>query len=347
MAKKLSEIASILGLELRGQDCDIIGVNTLELAGPHEISFLANPRYADKVASCTASAIIISADHAEAVPSHAAALVSENPYFDFGRTLALFAKVQGSFSGISDRAFVHPDAVLGENCTVYPHVYIGPRAKIGANVQLFPSTYIGEDCKVGARSVLYPNVTLMAGVEVGEDCILHAGVVLGADGFGFVPTPMGIQKIPQIGTVHVGNDVEIGANATIDRAVMGVTRVGDGTKIDNLVMLGHNVEVGKNSIIVAQVGVSGSTKIGDQVTIAGQAGIAGHLNIGNKVTIGPLSGVAQSIPDGKTMGGTPAVDQRTYMRTLAVMPKLPDLFKRCSKLEKELAALKASIETAE
>lgn len=344
MAKKLSEIANVLGLELRGQDCDIIGVNTLEAAGPHEISFLANPRYADKVSACKAAAIIIAADSVHAVPSHAAALVSENPYFDFGRTLALFAKPQGSFTGISDAAFIHPDAVLGDNCTVYPNVYIGPRAHIGANVQLFPGTYIGEDCTVGARSILYPNVTLMAGIVVGEDCILHAGVVLGADGFGFVPTPMGIQKIPQIGTVHIGNDVEIGANTTIDRAVMGITCVGDGTKIDNQVMLGHNVEVGKNCIIVSQVGVSGSTKIGDQVTIAGQAGIAGHLTIGNNVTIGPISGVAQDIPDGKTMGGTPAVDQRTYMRTLAVMPKLPDLFKRCSKLEKELAALKATIQ---
>lgn len=347
MAKKLSEIANMLGLELRGQDCDIIGVNTLDAAGPHEISFLANPRYADKVATCSASAIIISADNAHSVPSHAAALVSENPYFDFGRTLAFFAKVQGSFTGISDRAFVHPDAVLGENCTVYPNVYIGPRAQIGAGAQLYAGCYIGEDCKVGARSVLYPNVTLMADVVVGEDCILHAGVVLGADGFGFVPTPMGIQKIPQIGSVHIGNDVEIGANTTIDRAVMGITRVGDGTKIDNQVMLGHNVEVGKNCIIVSQVGVSGSTKIGNQVTIAGQTGIAGHLTIGDKVTIGPLSGVAQNVPEGKTVGGTPAVDQRTYMRTLAVMPKLPDLFKRCSTLEKELAALKATLEAAE
>lgn len=339
MRKRLSEIAALLGLELRGEDCEISGLNTLEAAGADEVSFLANPKYVDKLASTQAAAVIVDASYADHVN---VALVSKNPYFDFGRALALFARPQGSFEGISDRAFVHPDATIGEGCIIYPNVYVAPHACIGSGVQLFPGCYIGERAVIGDDCVLYPNVSIMADVRVGSDCILHAGVVLGADGFGFARTEHGIQKIPQIGTVIIGNDVEIGANTTIDRSVLGATRVGDGTKIDNLVMLGHNVEVGRDCIIVSQVGVSGSTKIGNNVTIAGQTGIAGHLNIGSNVVIGPQAGVPKDIPANQTVGGSPAVDKGTYMRTMSVMPKLPNMYKRLGKLEKEFATFMSS-----
>lgn len=337
MARLLSELAGLLGLELRGEDRAIEGVNTLEAAGPAEVSFLANPKYTHLLATTRAGAVIVAAEHADAVPC---ALISANPYFDFGRTLALFSKAQGSLSGVSDMAFVHPEAELGAGCTVYPFAFVGPRAHIGAGSVLFPGVYVGEDCHVGSGCLLYPNAVLMAGTEIGSGCILHAGVVLGADGFGFARTDFGIQKIPQVGTVRLGNDVEVGANSAIDRSVLGVTCVGDGTKIDNLVQIGHNVEMGRNCLIVSQVGISGSTKVGDDVTMAGQVGVAGHLSIGNGVTLGPKSGVAKSIPDGETMGGAPAVDKSTYMRTLTVMPKLPDMYKRIGKLEKELEELK-------
>lgn len=340
MRRKLSEIAGVLGLELRGEDREVAGVNTLEAAGPEEISFLANPRYAGQLATTRAGAVIISADQADQVE---VALVSANPYFDFGRTLALFSRPQGSLEGISDRAFIHPEAEIGPGCIIYPHVFIGPRVQVGAGTKIFPGCYLGENVHVGSDCVLYPNVSIMADVRVGNDCILHPGVVLGADGFGFARTEFGIQKIPQVGTVHIGNDVEIGANTTIDRSVLGVTTVGDGTKIDNLVMLGHNVEMGRNCLIVSQVGISGSTKIGDGVTMAGQVGVAGHLKIGNGVTIGPKAGVAKDIADGETVGGSPAVEKGTYMRTMTVMPKLPDMYKRLGKLEKELAELKKSL----
>lgn len=337
MGKKLSDIANVLGLELRGQDREVTGANTLEAAGPEEISFLANPKYTGQLSSTRAGAVIVRPEHAADV---ATALVSENPYFDFGRVLGLFAKPQGSFSGISDKAHIDPEATLGDGCTVYPFVYIGPRARIGAGTTLFPGCYVGEDCSVGAGCLLYPNVVLMAGTQVGDDAILHPGVVLGADGFGFARTDFGIQKIPQIGTVSLGSDVEVGANTCIDRSVLGVTRVGDSTKIDNLVQLGHNVEMGRECMIVSQVGISGSTKVGDRVTMAGQVGVAGHLSIGEGVTIGPKSGVARDIPAGETVGGAPAVDRSTYMRTLLVMPKLPEMYKRLNKLEKELQDLK-------
>ncbi len=337
MGWTLSQIASALGLTLKGDDCPVTGINTLEAAGADEISFLANSKYAQFLTHTRACAVIVSEEYADAVPR---ALISANPYVDFGRAVGLFARPQGSFSKTSEQSLIHQDAVLGTGCTVYPFVFIGPRAVIGAGSVLFPGCYIGEDCKVGEGCILYPNVALMAGTVVGKGCIVHPGVVLGADGFGFARAGGGVQKIPQIGTVRIGDDVEIGANTTIDRAVLGATSVGDGTKIDNLVMIGHNVSVGKQCFIVSQVGISGSTKVGDRVTMAGQAGLSGHITIGNDVTIGPQSGVVRDIADGVTCGGSPCVEGRTFMRTVAVMPKLPDMYKRLGQLEAELAELK-------
>ncbi|SBW03627.1 UDP-3-O-acylglucosamine N-acyltransferase [uncultured delta proteobacterium] len=337
MAFRASFIAEKLGLTLKGEDREITGINTLENAGPGDVSFLANPKYAQFLSATRAGAVIVSEEYADKV---ATALVSANPYFDFARAVGFFAKPQGSFSGVSEMAFIDKDARLGENVTVYPFVYIGPRASIGANCQLFPGCYVGEDCVIGDGTVLYPNAVLHAGTVLGKGCIVHAGAVLGADGFGFVRTPFGIQKIPQIGTVGVGDDVEIGANTTIDRAVLGVTSVGDSTKIDNLVQLGHNVAVGKECFIVSQVGISGSTKIGNKSTLAGQVGVAGHLTIGDNVTIGPQSGVAKDIADNVTCGGSPCVDGKTFLRTLTVMPKLPDMYKRLNQLADEVKELK-------
>lgn len=338
--RNLSEIARLLGLTLQGGDAVVTGVNTLEDAGPGELAFLANPKYTDKLAGTKAAAVIVRPEHAGEVQR---ALVSENPYQDFGRALALFAAPQGSHTGISPLASIHPDATLGEGVTVYPFVFIGPRAVIGEKTTLFPGCYVGEDCRIGKRTTLYPNAVLMAGCEIGDDCIVQPGAVLGADGFGFARTPGGIQKIPQVGKVSLGNAVEVGANSAVDRAVLDATRIGDGTKIDNLVQVGHNVQVGKNTFLVAQVGISGSTRIGDNCTFAGQAGIAGHLSIGDNVTLGPKAGVAKDIAGDCVMGGIPAVDQTTYMRTLALMPRFPELFKRIARLEKALAASGADV----
>ena len=343
IAYKLSEIAARLGMTLRGDDAEIIGVNTLEGAGPDEVSFLANPKYADQLAATRAGAVIVRPEHAGDVKR---ALVSENPYQDFGRVLELFAPRQGDFSGISPLAFIHPDATLGEGVTVFPFAYIAAHAVIGDGARLFPGVYVGEGARIGRGTTVYPNVVLMAGTQVGDNCILHPGSVLGADGFGFARTPGGIQKIPQVGRVAVGNDVEVGANSAIDRAVLDTTRIGDGTKIDNLAQIAHNVQIGRNTFIVSQVGISGSTTIGDNCTLAGQVGVAGHLHIGDNVTIGPQSGVPKDIPSNVVVGGSPVVDQRTYMRTLALMPRFPELFKRLSKLEQELAELKGGTSDA-
>ena len=335
---RLSHMAELLGLRLQGEDMTVTGVNTLEEAGPTEVSFLANPKYASQLADTRAGAVIVRPEHAHEVRR---ALIGDEPYPAFARAIGLFARPQGEFAGLSPLASIHPEAVLGEGCAVAPFAYIGARARLGEACRVFPGCYVGEDCELGKGCVLYPNAVLMAGTRLGEACVLQPGAVLGAEGFGFVRTPEGIRKIPQIGRVVAGDRVEVGANSAVDRAALSSTVLDDGTCLDNLVQVGHNVRLGKDCLIVSQVGISGSTHVGDNVTMAGQAGVAGHLRIGNGVTIGSQSGIAKDIPDGQTVGGTPAVDYTTFMRTLALMPRFPELFKRLSKLEKELEALRA------
>ena len=344
MELRLSEIAAKLGMTLKGEDRLVSGVNTLSASGPEDVSFLANPKYIGESHTTRAGAVIVHPEHAADVPC---ALLSEHPYQDFGRTLGLFAREQGFFKGVHALAFVDPEALLGANVTVAPFACIGPRAIIEDNVRIFPGCYVGEDCRIGAGSVLYPQATVMAGTVVGKGCVLQPGAVLGADGFGFVRTPDGIEKIPQVGRVVLDDNVEIGVNTAIDRAALDVTSIGKNTKIDNLVQIGHNVRIGKNGILVGQAAVAGSSVLGDNVTLAGQVGIAGHLHIGNNVTIGPQSGVGKDIPDNKVMGGSPAVDQGTFMRTLTLMPRFPELFKRLNQLEKEVGMLQARLEKKE
>lgn len=337
MEMQLTALADALGLELRGSDCRITGVATLEKAGPEEISFLANPKYT-KLLETTEAGAVICHEHVAALPSRA--LISGNPYLDFARAVTLFARPQGSFSGVSELACIAPSAVLGDNCTVYPFVYVGPDASIGEGSALFPGCYVGEGCSVGRNCVLYPNVVLMARTVLGSNVIIHAGAVLGSDGFGFAPGPEGLHKIPQIGTVRVDDNVEIGANTCIDRAVLEATTVGGGTKIDNLVQIGHNVSLGKNCILVSQVGISGSTKVGDSVTMAGQVGVAGHLRIGDGATLGPKTGLGRDVAPGETLGGVPAMERGTFFRAMATIPKLPEMRRRLKKLEQELETIK-------
>ncbi len=330
---KLSELATILKCTLKGEDKEITGVNTLQEASANELSFLSNPKYIKQLADTKAAAVILKVDLSENIET---ALISEKPYEDFARTIAMFAKPQGFLQGVSPLAYVHESAKIGENCTIYPFATIGKDVVLGDNCTIFSSVYIGEETTLGNNCTIYPNAVIMGKVKLGNACCIQPGAVVGAEGFGFVPTPMGIQKIPQIGTVEFGDKVELGANSCVDRAALSATKVGDGTAIDNLVQLGHNVEVGKNCLIISQTGVAGSTSLGDNVTLAAQCGIAGHLHIGSGSTLAPKSGVAKDIPENVVMGGSPATDQRTYMRTLTLMPKYPEIFTRLNKIEKLL-----------
>ncbi len=330
---KLSKIAELLNCTFTGEDIEISGVNTLETANASELSFLSNPKYIKGLETTNAGAVVIKEEFASQVKN---ALISDKPYEHFAHCIMMFAKTQGFYKEISPQAYIHETAKIGENCIIYPFVTVGENAEIGDNTKLFSNVYIGENVKIGKNCTLYPNAVVMAECELGDYCCLQPGAVIGAEGFGFVPTPMGIQKIPQIGKTVLKNKVEVGANSCIDRAALDKTLVDDGSCIDNLVQIGHNVKVGKNNLIVSQVGIAGSTSTGDNVTLAAQIGVAGHLHIGSGSTIAPKSGVAKDVPENVVMGGTPLADQKTYMRTLALMPKFPELFTRLNKIEKFL-----------
>ena len=340
MAGLLSELAARLGLVLHGQDREFSGLNTLEAASPDEVSFLANPKYRHHLSKTRACAVIIAREFASEVST---ALISDNPYRDFARAAAFFVRKQGRFSGISAQAAIHPEAELGEGCTVHPYAHVGAGTRLGEGCVLFPGVYVGEDCVIGKHCVLYPNAVMLAGVVMGDGCVLQAGAVLGTDGFGFAVMDGEMRKIPQIGTVYLADGVDVGANTCIDRAALGATSVGRDTKIDNLVQIGHNVSLGEKCLIISQVGIAGSTKVGDRVTMAGQAGIAGHLTIGDGVTIGPQAGVPKDIPAGVTGSGSPFMEGRTFMRAMVLAPKIPDLFQRVRELEKELGDLKTRL----
>lgn len=333
----LEYISERLGLPLKGGDRPIHGLNTLEEAGPLELSFLANPKYAHFLTSTRAGALIVSPEHADAVEH---ALISQSPYLDFGRALALFARTEGWHSGISPLAFIHPEASLAEDCTVYPLACIGPRAVLGRGCVVFSGAYIGEDCRLGPGCVIYPNAVLMSAVELGRECVVHPGAVLGAEGFGFTRAPDGIRKIPQAGFTRLGDKVEIGANSAVDRGALGPTSIGNDSKLDNLVQIGHNVRMGQRNLVVAQVGISGSARLGDGNTLAGQAGIAGHLRIGDNTVIGPQAGVARDVPDNFQGGGSPLMDRTAFLRYLSIAPRLSALYKSVKRLEEEMKTMK-------
>lgn len=335
MALRLSELAGELGLRLTGSDKEITGVATLATAGPSEASFLSNPRFAGLLKSTRAGCVLTDERHAGLVPC---ALVSTNVHLDWARLVRLFARPQGRFQGHSELAFIHPEALVHATATVHPFAYVGPGATIGPDCTIFPGCYVGEDCRLGANCILYPNVSLMAGTRLHDNVIVQPGAVLGGDGFGFAQGPSGHLKIPQVGRVEIEADVEIGANTAIDRASLDVTRVGQGTKIDNLVQVGHNVEIGRHCLIVSQVGIAGSTKLGDGVVLAGQVGVADNVTIGDGVKAAAQAGINRNLPPGSLVGGSPCIEHREYLKTAASLPRLPELIRRVRRLEKLLAA---------
>jgi len=330
----LSVLAEKIGARLEGPDDEVTGIAAVDQAGPGQVTFLSNPKYARQARETKASAIIAK----EAIPGAGCAfLLTQDPYLAFAAAVGQFHPPLRLAAGVSSRASVHPTAVLGKDVHVGAFAVVSEGAVLGDRVTLFPGVYVGKGAAVGEDSVLHPGVTLYEGVRVGKRVILHAGGVIGSDGFGFVPTPQGFRKIPQVGTVEIGDDVEIGANATIDRAALGVTRIGPGTKLDNMVHVAHNVEIGRDTVIAAQVGIAGSSRVGDRVMIGGQSGLAGHISVGDGVMLGGRSGVAASISADETRAwsGVPAVPHKTWLKMVTLLPRLPELFRRVKRLEGE------------
>ncbi|MGE4556155.1 MAG: UDP-3-O-(3-hydroxymyristoyl)glucosamine N-acyltransferase [Desulfovibrionaceae bacterium] len=331
-----SELARELGLEHRGKDVLITGVSTLECARSGQLSFLGSAKYLARAKESKASCLLVDASAAEVFPC---ALVSSNVYLDWARIVARFEPPRGDFQGVSDLACIHPEAKLGKDVTVYPFAYVGARTEVGDRVKIFPHCYVAEDCRIGADSTIYPSAVLMARTELGARVVIQPGAVVGRDGFGFAHTPAGHQRIPQIGDVRLEDDVEIGANAAVDRASLATTVVAAGTKIDNLVQIAHNVQVGRHCLFAAQVGIAGSTKIGDFVIMGGKVGVADNIAIGNQVMLGAMTGVTNSLPDGFIGAGSPQLEKGRFQRTVAVLRKLPELSKRVRELEKTVERL--------
>lgn len=340
MRIKLSALAEKLGLDHTGDDLEITGVNTLDKAGPDEISFLVNPKYAQQLETTRAGCVLTSGPYADKVES---ALVSSNVYMDLAKVVDIFAEPQGCLNGISELAYIHPDATVDESAIVYPFAFIGAGAVVGAGSVIFAGSYVGENTTIGVDCIIYPNAVVMGGLKLGDNVILQPGAVVGGDGYGYAQTPAGHMKIPQIGDVVVGNNVEIGSNAAIDRAALDTTSIGDGTKIDNLVQVGHNVQVGQQCLIIGQTGIGGSTKVGNGVVLAGQVGVADNADIGDGVMVGAQSGISGKVKPGQKLAGSPVMPAGTFLKAAGVcMPKLPDLFKRVKKLENELKAVQAA-----
>ncbi len=341
----LGELAERFAVEVRGARETIVeGVAGIDEAMPGDLTFVAHPRYYSKLYSTKASAAIAPPEIEDApLPL----LISKNPYLTFAKILSYFHPQETHCPGISSFAWVAKTAKLHEACTVFPFVYIGERVAIGRGSVIYPGTCVADNVRIGEECLIYPNVTILKGCVIGNRVVVHSGTVIGADGFGYAQDGSHHYKIPQVGIVRIEDDVEIGANCCIDRATMGETVVGKGTKIDNLVQVAHNVIIGQDVILVAQVGISGSTEIGDRAMLGGQVGIVGHRRIGRDVKIGAKSGVHTDIADGQTVGGIPAMPYHDFLKTIAVFKVLPRLRQRVQELEKELEVLKGLVGAGE
>jgi UDP-3-O-[3-hydroxymyristoyl] glucosamine N-acyltransferase len=334
---KLGELASRLGAELRGDaNLEITGVRGIEEAGPTEITFVANPRYAALARTTRAAAVIVEPEFQE-IPG--ATLRIRNPYHAFSRALGLFYSPPAYPAGIHPTAVIDPATEIAEGAHIGPYAVIGPRVRIGpyatilAHVVIYPGVKIGSHFFAHAHAVVRENCTL------GDNVTLENGAVIGADGFGFSKNESGHwEKIPQSGPVRIGNRVDVQANATIDRATVGATEIGDGTKIDNLVQVGHGSRVGENTLVCAQTGLAGSSIIGNNVILAGQVGIAGHCTVGDGVILTAQSAVSHDVSPGKMISGSPGFDNRTWLRAAAIFQRLPELVKRIASLEAKLGA---------
>lgn len=342
---RLDEIAALLGGRVEGDATAVIhGIAPIQEAPPGTIAFVSNQKYVGALRTTKASAVLVSPDVATMglAPAGTSLVVLADPYMAFARLLQHWTDPgPRQASGVSAKAHVDETARVGQDVSIHPFVFVGAGAVVGDRVDLHPGAYVGPGAVIGDDTILGPNAVVHQGCRVGARCYLYAGAVVGSDGFGFAPDPRTGQhmKIPQVGIAVVEDDVEVGANVTIDRAVFGETRIGRGTKIDNMVQVGHNAIVGRGCFIVAQAGISGTSKVGNGVTIAGQAGIAGHISIGDGAVIGAQAGVHADVKAGERVLGSPAIDGKVAKRAMAVFPRLPALRGRLRELERRLDAL--------
>ena len=312
----------------------------IEEGTPGAISFLSNPKYTHYIYTTESSIVLVNEDLELNQPVKATLIRVKNAYECVAKLLQLYQSAQPKKKGIHPQAFVSPTAKVGNDCYIGAFAYIGDNVQIGDNTQIYPHTVVEDGVNMGNGCLIYPNVTIYKDCRIGNNVTIHAGSVIGADGFGFAPNTEGYDKIPQIGIVVLEDDVEIGANTCVDRSTMGATIVHKGVKLDNLVQIAHNVEVGENTVMSAQTGVAGSTKIGKWCMFGGQVGLAGHITIGDKTFLGAQSGVPSSLKGNETLIGTPPTSPQAYFKSIALTRKLPDIYKQLNELQKQVDELK-------
>lgn len=323
-------LASMTGGTVEGdENVEITGFAKIEEAGPGQISFIANPKYAHFIESTKASVLLVDRNIQRPEGCDITLVRVDDPYVAMAGLLAAFEASRPKPSGIENPSYIAGDVSVPEDAYIGAFAYIGKGVKIGRNVKIYPQSYIGDNVEIGEDTVIRAGVKIYEGCRIGCRCIIHSGAVIGADGFGFAPRPDGTyEKIAQIGNVVIEDDVEIGANTTIDRATFGHTVIGKGTKLDNLIQIAHNVELGSNNVFAAQTGVAGSTKIGSYNRVGGQCGFAGHIKIGDNNEFGAQSGIPHDVGDKKRLIGYPAVDLVKFVRHQVMLDRLPELFKK-------------------
>ncbi len=347
---RLTELIDVVAQQgftarLEGEDRLVCAVNTIEEAGPGELTFLSNPKYASALAQTKASAVVLREN--VPLPDQVSALRCADPYAAITVAIvALHGHRRHPKWGVSERATIHPEARVGKNANIAANVSIAAGVEIGANCTIYPGCYLADGAKLGDDCTLYPNVVVYDYSVLGNRVTVHAGSVIGEDGLGYAPVGEQWLKIPQVGRVIIEDDVEIGANCAIDRATLGCTQIGRGTKFGNLVVIGHGTKIGPHCLFVGHLGVAGSVTIGRHVTLAGQVGVAGHLEIGDNATIAGQSGVTGSVPAGATYFGLPATEMEAAKRASISLQKLPAGLKRLRQLEREVEELRRRLDEA-
>jgi UDP-3-O-[3-hydroxymyristoyl] glucosamine N-acyltransferase len=340
------QIAGLIGGVVEGnENATVSTFSKIEEGIPGAISFLANPKYAHYLYTTKSSVVLVNKDFKLEQNITTTLIRVDNAYEAIARLLTAYESMKPKRTGVHSLAYVAESAKIGKDCYIAPFAYVGDNAVIGDNTQIYTHTVVEAGAHVGSDSILYPNVSVYHDCKIGSRVILLSGCVIGADGFGFAPSEEGYEKIPQIGIVTIEDDVEIGANTCVDRSTMGSTYVRKGTKLDNLVQIAHNVDVGSNTVMSAQVGVAGSTKIGEWCMFGGQVGITGHATIANRTMTGAQAGIAGSVrKEGLTLQGSPAIDAKNFMRSSAVFKNLPDMYREMNAIKKELEDMKARLE---
>lgn len=333
------DIASLIGGKVDGNpEATVNKLAKIEDGEPQALSFLANPKYTQYIYTTQSSIVIVKEDFEPEMTVNSTLIRVADPYTSFAKLLEMYDSMQKKKAGISPQAYISPSAKIGSDAYIGEFVYIGDNVVVGDHARIFPQCYIGDNVRLGSNTTLYPGVKIYHDCTLGNSCMIHAGVVIGADGFGFAPqSDNNYKKVAQIGNVMIEDNVEIGANTTIDRATLGSTIVRKGVKLDNLIQVGHNVEIGENTVIAAQTGISGSTRIGKNCMIGGQVGIVGHITIADEVKIGAQAGVSGNITkEGSILLGAPAIDISRFKRSIAVFNNLDKMAYRVSDLEKSL-----------